>query len=188
MRPGRRALIALSFLLLAVVITLTDVDQTVAQAIKDVIVHNTPADPLWTRNLDSSTRQIAYNFSAVGTTQPGYTTGDVVLAIVRSGEQLVIEHVSVSADVPAGEQATAVIMARDAGGDVKWTHALVLWPQGHFVVGDFSRFAASQPVKIHVKGASTDTQIVVRLLRSSPLLGESAGFEGTISGYFVSGS
>ncbi len=219
MRSLRLALGAVGILLVALALSVGNVDEAVAQAIKDVIVTNDssrpipttvqntptvnltsgtevgiasgrntvqvgngPASPVWTRDMGASTRQAPYNFTLFTSIPADQQNGDVVLAIVQNGEQLVIEHVSVIADVPVNEKATAVINGM-VGGVVRWQHALVLTFQGDFVIGDFARYQASQPMRVHVRGVPEgDTEVLVRLVRSDTFSGQ-AGFGATVSGY-----
>lgn len=195
MRVSRPVLVALSFLavlLLAVVLT----HPVVAEALKDVVIVNPPSQPvqvgngssnaLWVRSADAGT---PYNFEGVAGIAPGFTSGDVVLAVVQAGHELVIDHVSAGADLPPGERARAVLFARDQGSTFGlWDHQIVMTDLGQgFVVGDARTFAGGEAMHIRVKGTAAGTEIGVRVIRttSSETTVRGAGFSATLSGYTV---
>ena len=199
MRIGKPVLFALSLLALLGMLSVVHVDPALAQALKDVVVVNPPtqpvpvgntqASPLFTRSADAAPSETPYNFEIVAGVDPGYSSGDAVVAIVEGNRELFIEHVSVGGDVPPDERAFATIFATDRGtGNLLWTHLIPLTGIGdRFVVGDFAKFIGSQPMRIRVKGTPAGVQITMRFIRSSEpsATTRSAGFSATLSGYTI---
>ncbi len=116
---------------------------------------------------------------ATNSTQNGTNVSVETIGTVPAGKRLVIEFVTMTGQVPAGQHAEIfeITTSTDPLGGV--SHQLVINPQPDAVIGD-ALFRSSQQVKLY---ANAGTQVNVLFRRSS-----SAGlatFGATISGYLV---
>jgi hypothetical protein len=92
----------------------------------------------------------------------------------QPGQRVVIEHVTVAASVPEGQQIVAYIKV----GEIE--HSLVLTSQGNW--GNSRRLRASQPIRLYSVGGG-DGIAFAGVERSSS--SGSASFYFTVSGYLV---
>jgi len=115
---------------------------------------------------------------AAGTTETGTNVSTVNVATVPAGKRLVIEFVSMTGQVPAGQHVEIMEITTSSGiGGV--SHAFVIHAQPDAVSGD-ALFRANQSLKLY---ANAGTQVSA-LFRRSSTLGQ-ANYHLTISGYLV---
>jgi hypothetical protein len=92
----------------------------------------------------------AYQDQAFTEIEPGAYDQGVFFKRVPAGKRLVIEHVSVRAELPPGQTARATIVVYLDGESV--SHYLVMVDQGTVISEPTNRvvFVASQPIQLYV--------------------------------------
>ena len=116
--------------------------------------------------------------AAASTTETGTNVSTLNVATVPAGKRLVIEFVSMTGQVPAGQHLEIMEITTSSGlGGV--SHAFVIHTQPDAVSGD-ALFRANQSLKLY---ANAGTQVSALFRRSSTL--GLANYHLTISGYLV---
>ena len=116
--------------------------------------------------------------AAANGTQNGTNVSTINVANVPAGKRLVIEFISVSAQVPPGQHLElAHVLTNHGSGGV--FHDLLIHPQPNAVIGD-AIFRAVHDLRLYANGG-TQVQLVVRRNSSIGL----ATFGVSISGYLV---
>jgi hypothetical protein len=138
-----------------------------------------PVRAVTARFVDYAAQQ-AYQESAVTSFGEGAASVALSFSPVPAGKRLVIEHVTVEAQVPVGETARCAIVTHLDDGAV--AHTLVMHDQGVVPDPPFDRqsFVASQSVRLY---GSQGAAPAVSVFRTSP--NGPAPVLATISGYLV---
>jgi hypothetical protein len=187
--------LSFSFLILLLLVVLPLTTQA-APSDKDVVVINTPAQPVPTAAQGTTT--VAGTVSlAPGTTvnvlsndarqpfqaaasqvQNGTNVSTLTIATVPAGKRLVIEFISLSGQVPPTQhvELMQVLTVTDTGGVF---HDMLIHEQPDAVIGD-ALFRSVQSLRLY---ANAGTQINVVLRRSSSI--GQATYGASISGYLV---
>jgi hypothetical protein len=155
-------------------VTITNTPDVKIANAPDVKVTNTP------RTLNANDLQ---PFQA---TQNAYAQGNVMRLTftgVPQGKRLVIEYVSVLADIGLGEEAGAVISTVTLPNDTVTDHQILLSPQ-RTLIGE-RLFAGAQQIRMYHEGGST---FAIDVSRSNPTgagpTGNMRAF-ATVTGYLV---
>jgi hypothetical protein len=138
--------------------------------------------PLFVRDADRPDRQ---PFHANGAIFFGNNQGGEVFFSVPFGKVLVIEHVSVEADLPIGQQAFVYVDVFDPGGLRVGRHSMALTNLGTFASfgGNSTTLVASQPIRMYAPhGNNNNPTVRIAIIRSGP---GNASFGAGISGYLV---
>lgn len=136
------------------------------------------ANPLPVRDVDNPVRQPFHRsvFASLpdGTTflasDPGLTP--------PAGKRLVIEQISIGANLPAGQRAACSLVVRNDFAEVLFDHALPMSLQGTF--GPIDSFQASLPTRVYLDPSDSVAFDVFRTAATG-----SAGVRVSFSGYFV---
>ena len=145
-----------------------------AAAVLRVIVENTAANPVPIRDIDSVARQI-YQANYGGILNNGEANGCVVLFDVPAGKRLVIEHATLNAFAPPGQELLFQLVVTNGGFD-EYVHYTI---NAHRPTGG-SLYVASDPVKAYGGPAS---QVCVSAQRNATAGLVSVGFAA--SGYMI---
>jgi hypothetical protein len=123
----------------------------------------------------------AYQEEAFADIHPGALGQGVFFSDVPAGKRLVIEHVTVRAELPPGQRARASIVVTLEASRV--THHLVMVSQGTVIGSPTNRaaFVASQPIRLYVDGGQGAWGVNVE--RDSSVEGGIA--YASLSGHFV---
>jgi hypothetical protein len=123
----------------------------------------------------------AYQEEAFADINPGAFEQGVFFNDVPAGKRLVIEHVTVRAELPPGQRARASIVVTLEASRV--THHLVMVSQGTVIGSPTNRaaFVASQPIRLYVDGGQGAWGVNVE--RDSSVEGGIA--YASLSGHFV---
>lgn len=151
---------------------------------KDVRVINSTLEPVpivgtvTVSNANANTLQ-PFQASVNSTQTTPSNVSTATLATVPAGKRLVIEFVTMTAQVPQGQHAEImeITTSTDPVGGV--SHQLLIVPQPDAVIGD-ALFRSSQEVKLY---ANAGTQVQVLWRRNSNL--GTATFSATLSGHLV---
>lgn len=162
---------------------------------KDVRVINTTFDPVQTAITNTPSVTVANSAAnpvpvsltsepldpfqtAASTTETGTNVSTLNVTTVPPGKRLVIEFVSMTGQVPAGQHVEIMeITTSNSLGGV--SHPFVIHPQPDAVSGD-ALFRANQSLRLYANGG---TQVTALFRRSSTL--GTANYGLTISGYLM---
>ncbi|HEX4587447.1 MAG TPA: hypothetical protein VH185_05705 [Mycobacterium sp.] len=123
----------------------------------------------------------AYQEEAFSDINPGAFGQGVFFNEVPAGKRLVIEHVSVRAELPPGQKARASILVSLKGSRV--SHSLVMVSQGTVIGQPTNRaaFFASQPMRLYTDAGQGAWGVTVE---RDAAVGLGVAY-ASISGYFV---
>jgi hypothetical protein len=167
-------------LALAAVFVLASAPRARAQggpAAKDVVVTNTPANPVPVRNVDEGSRQPFQRPFSVNLA-PTESFGEATFT-VPAGKRIVVEYASLRASLPPGQTVFVNIVTTTAGQSA--FHPVLISDQGMY--GVLHLVGASHQTRIY---ADPGTTITVQFGRD-PSAGAPGGanFFMTLSGYRV---
>jgi len=158
-----------------------------AQKTSSVQVVNGPANPVPVRDVDNPTRTPFQSAMARDLIAAGANIAHFDFAL-PPGKVVAIEHVSVSADVPPGQQVSVKLYCQGSSGtgfpdlpvEAGYAeHSLVVTFQGTF--GGNSRFVSSQAVKCYGFGPQG---LRVNVERNG-LAGATGNITAAVSGYLI---
>jgi hypothetical protein len=155
---------------LAFVLSATGAEQAVAEVVSHVIVDNTPAQSIPVRDVsgrDPFTVALTQSWPVGGTyTSIGYT--------IPTGKRLVVEHVSVRANVPSGQRVRGNLVTPST--PYPGTPSIPFSWQGNFSGQDL--LVGSLPMRAYVDG-----KVTLTVLRNSS--SGSGNWQATIIGYLI---
>lgn len=144
-----------------------------------VKIENDLANPALIRSVDEPSRQpfqLEIDFDTNGL---GANINQITLGTVPAGKRLVIEHVSVDASVPVGQNLLSALKIFSGGKSA--VHPLITLKQG-IDVSNQQRFVTSQQVRLYADAGSI---LILRLERDTVLGGEGLLRVANVSGYLV---
>jgi len=152
----------------------------ISPAANTVRLANTTASPLPVVDANDARQPFQASTSSI---QDGTNVSTVTVATVPAGKRLVIEFVSATGQVPAGQHVAAMQITTIAPPTGGHTHELLVNGQPPFVNGD-ALFRASQQVRLYADPGSTGGADVRAHFIRSGIEGQGQ-FSVTISGYLV---
>lgn len=186
MRLTRKALIGIGLVTAVVALTLLSGSPALAAQDKDVIVVNTPAAPVPVKVTGTPTVEVVndalyepYIKTAATFIGDGTILADVAFDI-PDGKRLILETVSVQADVPSGQKVRVFLDVTLGLGSL--IGFLPVQSPGPILGVEY--YVANQPLKLRKDAVPGHTdEIVVRMIRDSSSGDASLG--ATIYGYLV---
>jgi len=140
-----------------------------------VTVANTAANAIPVVNINDAGQPFQ---ASAGMVQSGTNVSTLTVATVPAGKRLVIEWVSMTAQVPPGQHAEIMEITTSSGSGGA-SHAFVIHQQPNAVVGD-ALFRVNQSLRLY---ANAGTQVSALFRRNTGA--GTANFHLSISGYLV---
>jgi hypothetical protein len=143
---------------LGLTLVYTGMGRAVADAAKEALIVNTPAQAVPVHDINNPPRQPFQKEIIVNLIQ-GSDTGEEFVFTVPAGKRLVVEHASATAFVPVGQKVRMFLVSRL--NSQLTSEALVATPQG-IIDNGRDVFVASHPVRLYAGSGDFVRAVAIR--------------------------